>query len=111
LPEIDVDAFIMERILNSSANHIKQIIYRGFNTTMSVTGESTDILFDSFLIKLIILDSRTSTINDNEYLNKKDLSSIKNTNLNLERLWNYSSHLTHDRNVSCLCWNQQNHVR
>jgi len=52
LPEIDVDAFIMERILNSSTNHIKHIIYRGFNTTMTVSGESAYILFDSFLIKI-----------------------------------------------------------
>ncbi len=108
MPEIDVDAFIMERILNSSANHIKQIVYQGFNTTMSVSGESKYFfLFDRFLIVIL------STIkdNDNEYLNKKDLSSIKNTNLNLERLWNYSNYLTHNRNVSCLCWNQENHVR
>ncbi|CAF4461706.1 unnamed protein product, partial [Adineta steineri] len=32
-----------------------------------------------------------------------------NTNLKLERLWQYTSYLTHDRNVSCLCWNKQNH--
>jgi hypothetical protein len=80
LPEIDIDAFIMERILNSSINHIKQIVYRSFN-------------------------------NDNEYFNKNDLSTIKNTNLSLERLWHYSCYLTRDRNISCLCWNPQNHVR
>jgi hypothetical protein len=83
LPEIDVDALIMERILNSSTYLMNQIIYHG------------------------------STIkdNDNECLNKKDLSSIKYTNLNLERLWDYSSHLTQNRNVSCLCWSEHNHVR
>jgi hypothetical protein len=72
LPDIDVDALIMERILNSSAYHIKQIVYQGFN--------------------------------------KKDLSSIRNTNLSLERLWHYSSNLTQNRNVSCLSSSQQNHV-
>lgn len=51
LPEIDVDAFIMERILNSSAYDIKRIVYQGFNTTINVNGESMYLLLDSFLIK------------------------------------------------------------
>lgn len=72
LPEIDVNAFIMERILNSNAKHISQRIY--YNPT----------------------------VKDN---------NNKNINLNLERVQHYSNDLTHNRNVSCLCWNEQNHVR
>ncbi|CAF3188834.1 unnamed protein product [Rotaria socialis] len=73
LPDIDVDAFIMERILN--------------------------------------LNNRPSIINDmnNDSIDKKDLSSTKHFILSLERLWHYSCYLTHNRSVSCLCWNEKNH--
>ncbi len=93
MPEIDVDALIMERILNSSTYLMNQTIRQDFKTTNSA--------------------SHTSAIkdNDNESLNRRDLSSIKYSNVNLERLWDYSSHLTMNRNVSCLCWNEHNHVR
>ncbi len=46
LPDIDVDALIMERILNSSAYHI---VYQGLNANQ----ESICLLLDSFWIKLI----------------------------------------------------------
>ncbi|CAF2126479.1 unnamed protein product [Rotaria magnacalcarata] len=95
LPDIDVDAFIMERILNLSTYHIKQVIYRGINTNVTVNQEH----------------NRTSITKDmnNESINKKELSSTKNLILSLERLWHYSCYLTHNRNVSCLCWNEKNH--
>ncbi|CAF0938689.1 unnamed protein product [Rotaria sordida] len=95
LPDIDVDAFIMERILNLSTYHIKQVVYRGINTNLNVNRDNSR--------NLIMKD------NNNEYLNKNNLSLIKNTNLSLERLWHYACYLTHNRNVSCLCWNEQNH--
>ncbi|CAF3432160.1 unnamed protein product [Rotaria sp. Silwood1] len=80
LPDIDVDAFIMERILNLSTYHIKQVVYRGINTNFNINRD-----------------------------NKNNLSLMKTTNLSLERLWQYNCYLTHNRNVSCLCWNEQNH--
>jgi hypothetical protein len=93
LPEIDVDAFIMERILNLSAYHMKQVVYRNYN--------------------VVVRASRTSTMkdNDSDHVSETKLSLIKNRNLSLERLWHYTSYLTHGRNVSCLCWSEQNHVR
>ncbi|CAF4292487.1 unnamed protein product [Rotaria sp. Silwood2] len=95
LPDIDIDAFIMERILNLSTYHAKQAVYRGINTNLNINRDNSR--------NLLVKD------NNNEYLNKNNLSLIKNTNLNLERLWQYNCYLTHNRNVSCLCWNEQNH--
>ncbi|CAF0742012.1 unnamed protein product [Adineta steineri] len=83
LPDIDVDAFIMERILNLNIYHQKHTVYQGFDHQDNYGSEYLQDRKDSFL--------------------------IMNTNLKLERLWQYTSYLTHDRNVSCLCWNKQNH--
>jgi hypothetical protein len=30
--------------------------------------------------------------------------------LSLEKLWTYTSSLSKDRNVSCMCWNKKNSV-
>jgi hypothetical protein len=109
LPDIDVDAFIMERILNLNGYREKQIVYRGFNPMIGISQDGMNILLgDIFFIKLI-LDNLQDT--DKEHPEKKDLSLIKDTNISLERLWHYTSYLTRDRNVSCLCWSEQNHVR
>ena len=78
-PEMNVDALIMERILNLSVYPMNQPV--------------------------------TIKDHDHAYSNKRDLSSIKYTNLSLDRLWHYTCHLTRNRNVSCLCWNEQNHVK
>ena len=114
MPEIDVDAFIMERILNLNIYHVKQVVYRGFNSIIGIGPDSMIFLLNRFFFPgKSILDDRALVIQDKdkEYLKKKDVLSIKDTNFSLERLWYYTSYLTRDRNVSCLCWSEQNHVR
>ena len=59
-------------------------------------------------------DDCNVSINDNEKhenVNKLNSLSIQNLNLCFEQLWDYTCDLTHNRNVSYLCWNEQNHVR
>ncbi|UJR28757.1 hypothetical protein I4U23_009983 [Adineta vaga] len=92
LPEIDVDAFIMERILNLNVYHKKQAVYQGL-----------DAMFDVNRLSVITND-------DNTYFHsRKNSSFMKTMTVTLKRLWNYASFLTHGRNVSCLCWNERNH--
>ncbi len=50
-------------------------------------------------------------VNSSAYLMNKTVYQGFNTNLSLERLGNYSSQLTQNRNISCLCWSEHNHVR
>lgn len=60
----------------------------------------------------MISGTDTSVLKDNisDTFNKEDQALIKSPSLNLERLWHYNCYLTQNRNVSCLCWNKQNHV-
>ncbi|CAF0934897.1 unnamed protein product [Adineta ricciae] len=95
LPDLDIQPFIMERILNLNVFHEKQAVYQGLHGANNINRES-----------------RLSTIanDDTIYLHRKqNLSFMKSTNVTIERLWNYASPLTHGRNVSCLCWNERNH--
>jgi hypothetical protein len=86
----------MERILNANT-----YLYQGDTNRKGIY-----LLPDKiWWIKCIVSDS------DIQSPNKRDSSSIKYSNVNLESLWNYSSHLTKNRNVSCLCWSRHNHVR
>ncbi|CAF1278778.1 unnamed protein product [Adineta ricciae] len=95
LPDLDIQPFIMERILNLNVFHEKQAIYQGLHGANSINRES-----------------RLSTIanDDTIYFHRKqNLSFMKSTTVTIDRLWNYASPLTHGRNVSCLCWNERNH--
>lgn len=45
LPEIDVDALIMERILNLSTHYTKQLVYRNINKNLYIKQESMFYFF------------------------------------------------------------------
>ena len=108
---MDVDVSIMERILNLNTYHTKQLVYQGFNTT--VYSDRDRNYSTSFSPENQYLDDDTLTTKNHihEHFEKNNLSSSVKTNLNLERLWYYTCYLIYNRNVSCLCWNKQNHVR
>ncbi|CAF0787058.1 unnamed protein product [Didymodactylos carnosus] len=93
LPPIDVDAFIMERILNTGAYQHKQAIYRGLETSMTKQ-ESKDT--SSFNVLDVKKGSSLGVrMNDSQMMSPQRLTV---NHLSLECLWSYTTYLTYGRN-------------